>query len=133
MKRMLLVGLASVILLSDLSACATTVTQVVIKSYVVSNPEIGGPYTLTVDAYDNTDGKVLHHDEQPVVGEYGPSALLYPSGHRVDVSVRIRLGGGKKIPTSSYIRLRDVGAKEKSCSPVDAQRSSLECKISTRF
>lgn len=137
MKRALLVALIATDLLSPMAACAAgSAPRVLIVSRVIKDvTKGGGPYTLVVDAYDNTAGQPLHHEEHPVVGEYGPASLEYPSGHHVDVTVTLRLGGGLKIPIGSYIKLTDggLGGKEKSCTPVNSQLSSLECKLTTRF
>lgn len=124
--------LAALTLLVASSACGVNKAHVMIRAKVSTD---AGPYTLKVDAYDNTTGEVLTHEDMPVVGEYGPSAVTYPSGHRVDVTVRIVIGGGIKIPMSSYIRLNDggIGEDTKTCTPANPDLSSLECKVSTKF
>jgi hypothetical protein len=94
----------------------------------------GGPYTLLIDAFDNTTGDSLHHEEFPAVGEYRSSGgIRYPTGHKVDVLVRAKLGG-KPIPFSSYIRLQDggLGADKKTCTPV-AVITVFECKLTTKY
>lgn len=123
---------AGLLFLISTSACVADSPRVLIESYINTS---SGPYTLVVDAFDNTTGERLHHDEVPVVGEYGPASLEYPSGHRVDVTVRAVIGGGNKIPMSSYVRLGDggFGAKQKTCTPARTDMSSLECKVSTKY
>jgi hypothetical protein len=130
-----LISLVTVLLLSlqALAACGLgNSPRVLIKS---SMPRGSGPYTLKIDAYDNTTGQPLQAKEEPVVGEYGPASLEYPSGHNVELTVRMTPGGGIKVPMSSWIRLTDggIGGKEKSCFPADSQHSSMECKLTTRY
>lgn len=131
MRRLLLLIIAVFLAMSGLVGCAG-LTGVKIWTYLPSSVDSGGgPYTVHVEAWDPVDKKFLRNDDTPVVGEYGPALLIYPTGHHVELSVTVKLG--KPIPLSSWIRLQDHTSKRKSCSPVMASLNQFDCKITTQY